>query len=96
MSKTAYHISLKGFVGGADFDRNYLDFVLAQNSEQSVFVLIDSPGDSLPTALSMPRRSVSFLKKRNNLCENLKEFSYLCENYMILVTTLIIDRLFAN
>ena len=51
MSKTAYHISLKGFVGGADFDRNYVDFLLAQNSEQSVSVLIDSPGDSLATAL---------------------------------------------
>ena len=56
MSNATYNLHLKGFVGGADFDRNYLDFVLAQNSEQSVFVLIDSPGDSLPTALSMPRR----------------------------------------
>ena len=53
MSKTAYHISLKGFVGGADFDRNYVDFVLAQNSEQSVSVLIDSPGDSLAIASAL-------------------------------------------
>ena len=53
MSKTAYHISLEGFVDGADFDRNYVDFVLAQNSEQSVSVLIDSPGDLLAPALSI-------------------------------------------
>lgn len=63
MSNATYNLHLKGFVGGADFDCNYVDFVLAQNSEQSVSVLIDSPGDSLPTALSMPWRSVSFLKK---------------------------------
>lgn len=50
MSKTAYHISLKGFVGGTDFDRNYVDFVLAKDSEQSVSVLIDSPGNSLAIA----------------------------------------------
>ena len=52
MSNTTYNLYLKGFVGGTDFDRNYVDFVLAQNSEQSVSVLIDSPGDSLAT----PRR----------------------------------------
>ena len=51
MSNVTYNLHLKGFVGGADFDRNYVDFVLAQNSEQSVSVLIDSPGDSLATAL---------------------------------------------
>ena len=53
MSNATYNLHLKGFVGGADFDRNYMDFVLAQNSEQSVSVLIDSPGDSLATALSI-------------------------------------------
>jgi hypothetical protein len=50
MSNATYNLHLKGFVGGADFDRNYVDFVLAQNSEQSVSVLIDSPGDSLAIA----------------------------------------------
>ena len=50
MNNTFYNLLLKGFVGGADFDRNYVDFVLAQNSEQSVSVLIDSPGDSLAIA----------------------------------------------
>ena len=53
MSNATYNLHLKGFIGGADFDRNYVDFVLAQNSEQSVSVLIDSPGDSLATALSI-------------------------------------------
>ena len=53
MSNATYNLHLKGFIGGADFDRNYVDFVLAQNSEQSVSVLIDSPGDTLATALSI-------------------------------------------
>ena len=51
MSNTTYNLHLKGFVGGADFDRNYVDFVLANNSGQSVAVLIDSLGGSLATAL---------------------------------------------
>ena len=53
MSNATYNLHLKGFVGGADFDRNYVDFVLTQNSEQSVSVLIDSLGGSLATALSI-------------------------------------------
>ena len=50
MSNATYNLHLKGFVGGVDFDRNYVDFVLAKNSEQSVSVLIDSPGNSLAIA----------------------------------------------
>ena len=53
MSNTTYNLHLKGFVGGADFDRNYVDYVLARNSGQSVNVLIDSLGGSLATALSI-------------------------------------------
>ena len=53
MSNATYNLHLKGFVGGADFDCNYVDFVLAQNSEQSVSVLIDSPGDSLAIASAL-------------------------------------------
>ena len=30
MSNATYNLHLKGFVGGADFDRNYVDFVLAK------------------------------------------------------------------
>ncbi len=53
MSKTAYNIHLKGFVGGADFDRNAVDRMLADNSGKHVNVLIDSLGGSLATGLSI-------------------------------------------
>ena len=53
MSKTAYHISLKGYVGGFDFDRSDLDAVLAENEGKRVNVLIDSLGGSLATGLSI-------------------------------------------
>ena len=53
MSKTTYNIQLKGFVGGADFDRNYVDSVLAKNVGKEVNVLIDSLGGNLATALSI-------------------------------------------
>ena len=32
MPQTQYNLHLKGFVGGADFDRNYVDYVLAKNA----------------------------------------------------------------
>ena len=47
MSKTAYHISLKGYVGGYDFDRGDVDAVLAENDGKQVNVLIDSLGGEL-------------------------------------------------
>lgn len=53
MSKTAYHISLKGYVGGWDFDRSDVDAVLAENDGKRVNVLIDSLGGSLATGLSI-------------------------------------------
>ena len=53
MSNTSYNLHLKGFVGGADFDRNYVDFVLAKSNGEPVSVLIDSLGGSLATALSI-------------------------------------------
>ena len=53
MSKTAYNISLKGYVGGADFDRTTVDKTLAQNEGKRVNVLIDSLGGSLATGLSI-------------------------------------------
>ncbi|MDE6454160.1 MAG: hypothetical protein K2L27_08155 [Muribaculaceae bacterium] len=49
MSKTAYNISLKGYVGGFDFDRSDVDAVLAENEGKRVNVLIDSLGGSLAT-----------------------------------------------
>ena len=57
MSKTAYHISLKGYVGGYDFDRSDVDAILAENEDKRVNVLIDSLGGSLATGLSI---SVAF------------------------------------
>lgn len=53
MSKTAYNISLKGYVGGSDFDRKTVDSTLAANEGKSVNVLIDSLGGSLATGLSI-------------------------------------------
>ena len=48
-----YHLHLKGFVGGYDFDKNYVDYVLSKNAGKPVHVLIDSLGGSLATALSI-------------------------------------------
>lgn len=53
MPKTAYNISLKGYVGGLDFDRSTVDRELAKNAGKEVNVLIDSLGGSLATSLSI-------------------------------------------
>ncbi|MBD5505636.1 MAG: Clp protease ClpP [Lachnospiraceae bacterium] len=53
MSTTAYNISLKGYVGGLDFDRSKVDKELAKNEGQEINVLIDSLGGSLATGLSI-------------------------------------------
>ncbi|MCR5314374.1 MAG: Clp protease ClpP [Bacteroidaceae bacterium] len=53
MAKTNYLLHLKGYVGGYDFDRDYVDYVLAKNPDTEVHVLIDSLGGSLATALSI-------------------------------------------
>ena len=56
MSKTTYNISLKGYVGGYDFDRPTIDKTLAKYEGKEVTVLIDSLGGSLvtPACLSPP------------------------------------------
>ncbi len=53
MATSQYNLHLKGFVGGADFDRNYVDYVLSKHVGKSVSVLIDSLGGSVATALSI-------------------------------------------
>lgn len=53
MPRNNYHIQLKGYVGGEDFDRAAVDAVLAGNAGQSVNVLIESLGGSLATGLSI-------------------------------------------
>lgn len=53
MAKQNYNLHLKGYVGGWDFDSDYVDFVLGKNADSEVHVLIDSLGGSLATALSI-------------------------------------------
>ena len=52
-SQTTYHLHLKGYVGGYDFDSDYVDYILAKYPDSQVNVLIDSLGGSLATALSI-------------------------------------------
>ena len=63
MPSTQYQLHLKGFVGGYDFDRNYVDYVLARYEDKPVNVLIDSLGGSLATALSI----ASAFKRHGNV-----------------------------
>ena len=53
MSKKTYNLHLKGYVGGWDFDADYVDFVLGKIADSDVHVLIDSLGGSLASALSI-------------------------------------------
>ena len=52
-TKTNYQLHLKGFVGGYDFDADYVDFILGKNKDNEVNVLIDSLGGQSSTALSI-------------------------------------------
>ncbi len=53
MAKKNYNLHLKGYVGGWDFDADYVDYVLGKNQDGEVNVLIDSLGGSLAKALSI-------------------------------------------
>lgn len=53
MAKKNYNLHLKGYVGGWDFDADYVDYVLGKNQDVEVNVLIDSLGGSLAKALSI-------------------------------------------
>ena len=53
MAKTTYNLHLKGYVGGWDFDSDYVDYVLNKNTDKEVSVLIDSLGGQFNTALSI-------------------------------------------
>lgn len=50
---TQYQLHLKGFVGGYDFDADYVDYILSKNAGKEVHVLIDSLGGKSNTALSI-------------------------------------------
>ena len=52
-TKTNYNLHLKGFVGGYDFDADYVDYILSKNEGKEVHVLIDSLGGRSNTALSI-------------------------------------------
>ncbi|MBQ9356327.1 MAG: ATP-dependent Clp protease proteolytic subunit [Prevotella sp.] len=52
-TKNNYQLHLKGFVGGYDFDADYVDYVLSKNEGKEVHVLIDSLGGKSNTALSI-------------------------------------------
>ncbi|WP_033147862.1 ATP-dependent Clp protease proteolytic subunit [Prevotella sp. P6B1] len=52
-TETNYHLHLKGFVGGYDFDADYVDYILSKNKGEEVYVLIDSLGGRSNTALSI-------------------------------------------
>ena len=62
MAKKTYHLHLKGYVGGWDFNRDYVDYILEKYKDQEVNVLIDSLGGSVATALSV---SSSFKRHGN-------------------------------
>ena len=53
MATKKYNLHLKGFVGGYDFDADFIDYVLSKNENQEVTVLIDSLGGLVSTALSV-------------------------------------------
>ena len=48
-----FDLNLKGYVGGWDFDSDYVDYVLDKAADKEVSVLIDSLGGSVATALSV-------------------------------------------
>jgi ATP-dependent protease ClpP protease subunit len=48
-----YDLTLKGMVGGWDFDSDYVDYVLSKKKDTCVNVLIDSLGGYTATALSV-------------------------------------------
>ena len=64
MANTKYHLHLKGYVGGYDFDSDYVDYILQKNADTEVHVLIDSLGGSLATALSI----VAGFRQHGNVC----------------------------
>lgn len=53
MPQITYNLHLKGFVGSADFDCNYVDYILDKCKDKPVNVLIDSLGGSVASALSI-------------------------------------------
>lgn len=53
MAKKEYDITLRGYVGGWEFNREKVDGILSRKKDQEVNVLIDSLGGSVNEALSI-------------------------------------------
>lgn len=53
MARQKYHLKLKGYVGGWNFDADYVDYVLEKNADKQVDVLINSLGGEVSTAFSV-------------------------------------------
>lgn len=49
----SYHLKLKGYVGGYDFDTDYVDYTLDKHKDEDVSVLIDSLGGAVNTGFSI-------------------------------------------
>lgn len=60
--RKSYHLHLKGYVGGWNFDSNYVDYILEKFKDDEVHVLINSLGGSVATALSV---SAAFARHGN-------------------------------
>ena len=52
MAKTKYNLHLKGYVGGWDFDSDYVDFVLNKNTDKELLFSSTLSADS-STPLSL-------------------------------------------
>lgn len=52
-TKMKYDLTLKGYVGGWNFDSDYVDYILEKFNDREVSVRIDSTGGQLATALSI-------------------------------------------
>ena len=61
---TQYHLKLKGYVGGWNFDADYVDYILEKNADKEVQVLINSLGGDVATAFSV---SAAFKRHGNTM-----------------------------
>lgn len=62
MSKK-YDLKLKGYVGGWDFDSDYVDYILEKKADKEVHVLINSLGGDVATAFSI----MAFFRNHGNV-----------------------------
>ena len=68
MAKTKYNLHLKGYVGGWDFDSDYVDFVLNKNTDKEVAVIIDSLGGQPSTLCSLFALAWTIMLTSTGLC----------------------------